>query len=433
MAERGARDLGDAVSRGVQEMTERARPGKKGDSADRADTRTPTAGEVAEDPAAFFSAEQQKETEKLGHANILISGRTGAGKSTLVNAFFRVPLAEEGIGKPVTNHVQRHELPGVPVTIFDTPGIELGHAKKDVIRDYKKTIAGRRRGPVSDAIHVAWYCINTGQARIQDYDIEIVRALADELPVILVLTQCIDDEVAQALEDVISEEELPIEGPPARVLARERVVADHRLPPHGLEELAERTNNILPEAVRRAFINALGVAIRLKANRARGVVAASSATAAGIGAAPIPVPDAVVLMPVQLGMLASITAIFGVDTSNDRMLRLIRDLVGQRGIEAVGQRIAANLLRVLPGVNVINAAVAAALTGALGEAYIHLCSEMMRRQATGRPMPEGEMLPFLLDAYQKAFKKARGLTGKTAGAKSTPASATQGSSPRRKP
>jgi uncharacterized protein (DUF697 family) len=110
-------------------------------------------------------------------------------------------------------------------------------------------------------------------------------------------------------------------------------------------------------------------------------------------------------------MLASITAIFGVDTSNDRMLRLIRNLVGQRGVEAVGQRVAANLLKVIPGVGVINATVAAALTAALGEAYIQLCSEMMRRHATGTAMPEAEMLPFLLDAYKKAFRKPRRPTG----------------------
>ncbi len=33
-----------------------------------------------------------------------------------------------------------------------------------------------------------------------------------------------------------------------------------------MEELVERTNDIRPEAVRRAFVNAQGVAIRLKAN-----------------------------------------------------------------------------------------------------------------------------------------------------------------------
>ncbi len=318
---------------------------------------------------------------------------------------FRVPLAEEGVGKPVTKHVQRHDVVGVPVTIFDTPGIELGQAKKEVIREYKKTITESRRGSPYDVIHVAWYCINTGQNRIQDYDIEIVRAIADEVPVMLVLTQCIDDDHAAALEQAIREEHLPIDGEPVRVLARARRLAGQTLPPRGLEELVERTNDILPEAVRRAFANAQGVVIRLKANQARAIVGASTVAAGGVGAAPIPIPDAVVLMPVQLGMLASITAVFGIDMSNDRAVSLIRGLVGEGGVAVVGKQIAANLLKVIPGVSVINAAVAAALTAALGEAHIQLCSEMLRRQVAGEPMREAEMLPFLLDAYQKAFKR----------------------------
>jgi hypothetical protein len=40
---------------------------------------------------------------------------------------------------------------------------------------------------------------------------------------------------------------------------------------------------------------------------------------------------------------------------------------------------------------------------------------MLRRQAAGKPMPEADMLPFLLDAYQKAFKKPRNKKNKTTG------------------
>ena len=414
VAEQGARDVTDAVTRGLQDASERARRSSNRGTDDTAGAPgEPSVDEVAADPAAYFSAEQQKANERLGHANILVSGQTGVGKSTLINAVFRVPLAEEGTGKPVTKNVQRYDVAGVPVTIYDTPGIELGHAKKDVIRDYSKTIADSRKGGPDKVIHVAWYCIDAGQTRVQDYDVEIVDALAAEVPVILVLTQCIDDERASALEQTIAAEKLPIEGTPIRTLARERRVAGHSIPPRGLEELVERTNDILPEAVRRAFANAQGVVIRLKASQARAVVAASSVAAAGIGAVPIPVPDAAVLMPVQLGMLASINAIFGMDMSSDRAVNLIRGLVGQGGVTVVGRQIAANLLNVIPGVSVINAAVAAALTAALGEAYIQLSSEMLRRQAAGKPMPEADMLPFLLDAYQNAFKKRRDKKKKT--------------------
>jgi uncharacterized protein (DUF697 family)/GTP-binding protein EngB required for normal cell division len=415
VAEQGARDITDAVTRGVQDASARARrPGGKGNDTGAGEPGSPNVDEVAADPAAYFSAEQEKAQKRLGHANILISGQTGVGKSTLINAVFRVPLADEGTGKPVTKNVQRYDAPGVPVTIYDTPGIELGHAKKDVIRDYMKTIADSRKAGPDVVIHVAWYCIDAGQTRVQDYDVEIVRALAAEAPVILVLTQCIDDQRASALEQTIAAEKLPIEGSPVRTLARERRVAGHTIPPRGLEELVERTDEILPEAVRRAFTNAQGVVIRLKANQARAVVGASSVAAAGIGAVPIPVPDAAVLMPVQLGMLASINAIFGMDMGSDRAVNLIRGLVGQGGVTVVGRQIAANLLKVIPGVSVINASVAAALTAALGEAYIQLCSEMLRRQAAGKPMPEADMLPFLLDAYQNAFKIRRAKKSQTA-------------------
>jgi small GTP-binding protein len=408
LAEQGARDVSDAVTRSMQDVTQRARRGgSKGDDRSASEPGSAPVEEVAADPAAYFRAEQRRANERLGHANILISGQTGVGKSTLINAVFRVPLAEEGTGKPVTRNVQRYDVAGVPVTIYDTPGIELGHAQKDVIRDYKKTIADSRKGGPDSVIHVAWYCIDAGQTRVQDYDVEIVDALAAEVPVILVLTQCIDEERADALQRAVAAEKLPIEGNPVRTLARERRVAGHTIAPRGLEELVERTNEILPEAVRRAFANAQGVVIRLKVNQARAVLGASTVAAAGIGAVPIPVPDAAVLMPVQLGMLASINAIFGMDMSSDRTINLIRGLVGQGGVAVVGRQIAANLLKVIPGASVINASVAAALTAALGEAYIQLCSEMLRRQAAGKPMLEADMLPYLLDAYQKAFKKPR--------------------------
>ena len=249
-AEQGAKDITEAVTRGLQDASRRARRSAKGNDSSTGEPGSPSVEEVAADPAAYFSAEQQKANERLGHANILVSGQTGVGKSTLINAVFRVPLAEEGTGKPVTKNVQRYDVAGVPVTIYDTPGIELGHAKKDVIRDYVKTIADSRRSGPQTVIHVAWYCIDAGQTRVQGYDVEIVGALAAEVPVILVLTQCIDEDRASALARAIAAENMPIEGSPIRTLARERRVAGHTIPPQGLEELVERTNEILPEAVR---------------------------------------------------------------------------------------------------------------------------------------------------------------------------------------
>ena len=401
VTEQGLRDVRGALVHAVEEVTDFIR---KSDDGRGASKTNDDAKKAAADPAAFFDAAQQQAIEELGLANILISGQTGVGKSTLINSVLRVPVAEEGTGKPVTEHVRRYQKDGIPVAIYDTPGIELGQAKKDVIREYKKTIAATRAGKPEDLIHVAWYCIDAGQARVQDYDLEIIRALADEVEVVLVLTQCVDDERADALERVIAAEDLPIRGEPIRTLARPRRVAGHSVPARGLEELVQRTNDILPEAVKRAFVNAQGIVVSLKAREARKVVGASTVAAAAIGAAPIPAPDAAVLLPLQLGMLARIGAVFGMDMSRHRMSQLIKGLLGAGGTSLVGRQLAETLLKYIPAGAAINATVAVAITGALGEAYIQLCTEMLRPQAAGKPMSDVEMLPFLLDAYWKLFE-----------------------------
>ena len=94
---------------------------------------------------------------------------------------FRKPLARAETGRPVTKVIQRFEDPRVPVTLYDTKGVELGDSKNRVIRDFKRTIAKSRKAAIEDHIHLLWYCMDAGQTRVQDYDIEIVRALAEEV------------------------------------------------------------------------------------------------------------------------------------------------------------------------------------------------------------------------------------------------------------
>ena len=50
------------------------------------------------------------------------AGRPASGRAPSSTLCSGSALADEGIGKPVTKHVQRYDVPGVPVTIFDTPG-----------------------------------------------------------------------------------------------------------------------------------------------------------------------------------------------------------------------------------------------------------------------------------------------------------------------
>lgn len=49
-----------------------------------------------------LKAEIEKALREMGVCNVLIAGRTGVGKSTLINSVFHGRMAATGQGKPVT-------------------------------------------------------------------------------------------------------------------------------------------------------------------------------------------------------------------------------------------------------------------------------------------------------------------------------------------
>ena len=50
---------------------------------------------------------------RAGRVNILVAGKTGVGKSTLINAVFRGELARTGAGKPVTSTTRNSPGPAI--------------------------------------------------------------------------------------------------------------------------------------------------------------------------------------------------------------------------------------------------------------------------------------------------------------------------------
>ena len=132
--------------------------------------------------------------------NVLVAGPTGVGKSTLVNAILRTPVAKTGKGRPVTEDIQAWSVPGVPITVYDTPGLELdersGKAAKRVARFVKDQLAK----PPADHLHVFWYCVHAQSNRFQDAEADFIEEVSRLLPSIVVLTQVLGPEDADAAE-----------------------------------------------------------------------------------------------------------------------------------------------------------------------------------------------------------------------------------------
>ncbi|MGL5192311.1 MAG: GTPase, partial [Chroococcales cyanobacterium] len=104
----------------------------------------------------------------LGRCNILIIGQTGVGKSTLINAAFRDPIAKNCVGKPVTQDIRQHSKDGFPITVYDTPGLEINGQQIERITQYVSNLIENKLFNFSQQIHVIWYCINHNSNRLED-------------------------------------------------------------------------------------------------------------------------------------------------------------------------------------------------------------------------------------------------------------------------
>lgn len=115
---------------------------------------------------------------EMGHCNVLVIGKSGVGKSTLVNAVFKDELARTGVGSPVTRHIRQYSKQGCPITIYDTPGMELAGEQNTQIRlEVAQLIDELRLKDPEHHIHIVWYCIHHELKRLEETERRWLREL----------------------------------------------------------------------------------------------------------------------------------------------------------------------------------------------------------------------------------------------------------------
>jgi uncharacterized protein (DUF697 family)/predicted GTPase len=351
---------------------------------------------------------------EMGQCNILVIGKTGVGKSTLVNAIFREELTATGTGKPITQHIRQYRQADYPIAIYDTPGLELSPQQLEQTQlDVSHLIDELRLESADRHIHVIWYCLNHESGRIEDAEENWLRLLSEikDVPTMLVLTQTLTRKQSE-FQTYLKRRNLPV-NQIVPVLAKSKLIDDqYEIKAHGLDRLVEVTLLQLPEEAKKAFVREQIANIQIKSATALKYLSGYVTGAAGIGASPIPFADAIALIPLQAAMLANINLIFGLQLDREFMATILSGIGGTAGITFAGRAIVANLLKLIPAAGTIAGAAissttAAALTFALGLAYIELLKKVAKAKLASRQLSNAQLRDTFADLYGKYARSGR--------------------------
>lgn len=354
------------------------------------------------------------ETKDIVHPNIIVCGKTGVGKSTLINNVFREDLAETGTGRPVTQHLQEIKKPDVPVTLYDTKGLELSEEVQRQIKEEIIDIINESQKTFNEEnyIHAIWYCINSCANRLEPLEADMIKELVSEVnvPVIIVMTQSFPNGQTKAFKSSIENMNLNASNI-INVMAQDFEICEGQvIEAYGLDTLVEATYNILPESVQRGFINAQKANISAKANAAKKYANGYIASAFATGFSPIPCSDAPVLIGLQVTMIAHITSIFGLPVDEGFIKAAVSSILGSASATIAGKFIVSNLLKMIPVVGtaaggIISGGTAALLTASIARAYIKIMVFAVKKSYEGKKLQSEEIFKRLKHVFEEELKK----------------------------
>ena len=272
-----------------------------------------------------------------------------------------------------------------PLSIYDTPGFELSHEQQAKVKDEELELIDKDYGAknINEAINCIGYCVNVGANRTFDSsEIEWLKSFAEsnkksQVPIIVVLTQAVPKKKAAEMKTMIEKENLDIVKVVPLLAQDMDFDEEYIAKSYGLDSLIDVMTEVLPSELQNTLQNVQIASLASKKKAARAAVSAAVAAAFGEGFAPIPFADAALLIPTQVGMIAGITVIFGLDISKSFLTAFVSSTIGSSGATVLGKTIVANLLKFIPGLGTgaggaISATIAGLLTSALGLAYIQI-------------------------------------------------------------
>ena len=192
-------------------------------------------------------------SKKIKHLNIYLIGKSGIGKSTLINKIIGKNEAPTGVGRPITQFTKSYESNNI--RLWDTKGIEMSEYNlKKVIEETKTLIKKNAENNNPDEyIHCIWYCINGSRfEEIEEYSIEELANVYDDssLPIVIVYTHTTSKKMFDKMKNFIKSNKKLEKIEILSVLAEDDIGVDGRtIKSFGIKELLQKTIIKLSNAI----------------------------------------------------------------------------------------------------------------------------------------------------------------------------------------
>lgn len=371
-----------------------------------------------------FDAEKANQSAKdnKDSVNILLVGATGVGKSSLVNALFGDKVVASGVGKPITQHLQKIEIKEKGLVLWDTKGIEA--------KDYQNTVSQiddelddsfKKIEHIKDIPHVAWLCVDASSARVEDRELELIQMLNKyNIPTVVVFTkdmgQDSDEFINVAIKEINLKHGRIVLNRFVRVNSVVRKFSEQfELPVSGMDNLLDVTLDTISEghknaaeALKKAQCIRNGMRLDAMISGARKKVHIASAASATAGASPIPGSDAPIIAAIQSKLIYEINSEFALDIEVSKSTAVITSILGMTALAQLGKTIVANVIKIIPGAGTvtgcaISASTAFAITEAIGHAYVLVLEHYFDKDKGCVVLPDNTN--DILNVFKMFFKK----------------------------
>ena len=137
--------------------------------------------------------------------NVLLCGKTGTGKSSLINFIFNKVVADLGTAEAQTRGIKFYSSDDI--NIYDSEGYEIGDKKQRHFHEliFNDFLEKKKNSAVSDRLHAVWYTVSAAGTRFEDIDNQYLNMIQKNgFPVCILLTKI--DEVSEPQLKKLSED-----------------------------------------------------------------------------------------------------------------------------------------------------------------------------------------------------------------------------------